>query len=150
MKCIENHILQSYMDGELSNSRKANMDKHLATCTSCARRLELLRKRSKLVKGLFRMEQVVPPVFEVNQPIEKHPMATFQIKHILLSRWMYALTAACILGAVFLYKPSVCNGMSSQPLLIRQELDEVDANRPYEEQQTVIKLVTHPTKNETN
>jgi anti-sigma factor RsiW len=150
MNCIDTYILQSYLDGELSASGKLAVEKHLASCTSCVQRLESLRKRSKIVKGLFRLEEIDPPVFEVNQPMEKHPVLTSRMKQLLFSRWTYALTAACILGAVFLYKPSVCNGMSSQPLLMRQELDEVDANRPYEEQQTVIKLESYPTKNETN
>jgi anti-sigma factor RsiW len=146
MNCIDTSILQSYLDGELSASRKVAVEKHLARCASCAQRLESLSKRSKVVKELFSIEEVVPPVFEVSPSMEKHPVSTSRMKHRLLSRWTYALTAACILGAVFLYKPSVCDTNPSQPLQIRQELEEVDANRPYEEQKTEIKLDVCPEK----
>lgn len=151
MKHIDTDILQKYLDGEVSTDEKTGVETHLTSCDLCSFRLTQLQGRAELIKSLLNdrldVEVVLPPlpsnmngklsvkVSDVEAPGE------MRVKRPLLKRWTIGLSAACLLGMVFLYKPLVCRGENQEMIRMQREIVEVDANNPYSEQETVMTIV---------
>ena len=151
MKCIDTDILQKYLDGEVSTDEKTGVETHLATCNLCSFRLAQLQGRAERIKSLLNtqsdVEVVLPPLpsnmngkLSVNVLDVEAPGET-RVKRPLLKRWTIGLTAACLLGMVFLYKPLVCRGENQEMIRMQRQIVEVDANSPYSEQETVMTIV---------
>lgn len=51
MNCPDDGILQAYLDGELAAAELKNLDQHLASCSSCRSRLELIKSQSDRVQA---------------------------------------------------------------------------------------------------
>ena len=151
MKCIDTDILQKYLDGEVSTDEKTGVETHLKSCDLCTFRLAQLQGRAERIKRLLNsysdMDAVLPPLpsnlngkLSVNVP-DVEALGEPRVKHPLLKRWTIGLSAACLLGMVFLYKPLVCRGENQEMVRMQREIVEVDANSPYSEQETVMTIV---------
>lgn len=151
MKCIDTDILQKYLDGEASTDEKTGVEAHLASCDLCSFRLTQLQGRAERIKSLLNdrldVEVVLPPLpsningkLSVNVSDVEAPGES-RAKRPLLKRWAIGLSAACLLGMVFLYKPLVCKGENQGMIRMQREIVEVDANSPYSEQETVMTIV---------
>ena len=151
MKHINTDILQKYLDGEVSTDEKTGVETHLTTCDICSFRLTQLQGRSerikRLLKGSSDVEVVLPPLpSNINGKLSVNvsdlsATSEARVKRPLLRRWTIGLSAACLLGMVFLYKPLVCKGENQGMIRMQREIVEVDANRPYLEQETVMTIV---------
>ncbi len=151
MKCIDTDILQKYLDDEVSTDEKTGVETHLKSCDLCTFRLAQLQGRAERIKRLLNsysdMDAVLPPLpsnlngkLSVNVP-DVEALGEPRVKHPLLKRWTIGLSAACLLGMVFLYKPLVCRGENQEMVRMQREIVEVDANSPYSEQETVMTIV---------
>jgi len=151
MKCIDTDILQKYLDGEVSTDEKTGVETHLATCNLCSFRLAQLQGRADRIKKLLNTqsdaEVVLPPLpsnmngkLSVNV-LDVEAAGESRVKRPLLKRWTIGLSAACLLGMVFLYKPLVCRSENQEVIRMQREIVEVDANRPYSEQETVMTII---------
>ncbi len=151
MKCIDTDILQKYLDGEVSTDEKTGVETHLKNCDLCTYRLTQLQGRAECIKRLLssssNADAVIPPLpsningkLSVNVPAVE-AMDEPRVKRPLLKRWTIGLSAACLLGMVFLYKPLVCRGENQDMIRMQREIVEVDANSPYSEQETVMTLI---------
>jgi len=151
MKCIDTDILQKYLDGEVSTDEKTGVEAHLATCDLCSFRLAQLQGRADRIKQLLNAqldaEVDLPPLpsnmngkFSVNV-LDVEVAGESRVKRPLLKRWTIGLSAACLLGMVFLYKPLVCRGENQKMIRIQRQIVEVDANCPYSEQETVMTII---------
>jgi len=151
MKCIDTDILQKYLDGEVSTDEKTGVETHLTSCDICSFRLTQLQGRSerikRLLKGSSDVEVVLPPLpSNINGKLSVNvsdlsATSEARVKRPLLKRWTIGLSAACLLGMVFLYKPLVCRGENQEMIRMQREIVEVDANSPYSEQETVMTIV---------
>ena len=56
-ECIDEGILQSYFDGELSSEKTESVASHLARCISCARAVRELESESLLLSRALEPEQ---------------------------------------------------------------------------------------------
>lgn len=151
MNCIDTDILQKYLDGEVSTDEKTGVEAHLSSCDLCTFRLAQLQGRSERIKNVLNFgldsAAVVPPLpsymngkLSVNGTDVKATDET-RAKRPLLKRWTIGLSAACVLGLVFLYKPLVCRGENQEMVRMQREIVEVDANRPYSDQETVMTVI---------
>jgi anti-sigma factor RsiW len=50
--CKQEHLLNAYLDGELTETQAAELKRHLADCPGCRRTLEGLRRTDALVSDL--------------------------------------------------------------------------------------------------
>ena len=50
--CIDDGLLSSYLDGELGEPYKSQVEEHLSYCTACQSRLEKLKKLDAIIKGV--------------------------------------------------------------------------------------------------
>lgn len=151
MKCIETYILQKYLDGEVSTDEKTGVETHLETCDLCTFRLAQLQGRAGKIKRALNLstdvDAVVPPLpLNINGKLsvnvsDDSASGETRAKRPLLKRWTIGLSAACLLGMIFLYKPLVCKSENQDFIRIQQDIVEVDANSPYSEQETVMTIV---------
>ena len=151
MKHINTDILQKYLDGEVSTDEKTGVETHLTTCDICSFRLTQLQGRAERIKGFLNnsldVEVVLPPLpSKINGKLsvnvaDVEAMGEPRVKRPLLKRWIIGLSAACVLGMVFLYKPLVCRGENKKMIRMQREIVEVDANSPYSDQKTVMTMV---------
>jgi|GEM_PF-1403827 len=152
MNCIDKDILQRYLDGEMDSDQKVKVDKHLEECQLCRIQLELLQTRAvqikKVLKSLSDKEAERPslssmidgklPVFESKE---------LQYKNISGNGWKpvtrlsYGIAVACAIILLFLYTPWKTPGKSNDVVQMQAVIQEVDANRPYSEQETVITVI---------
>lgn len=151
MKCIDTDILQKYLDGEVSTDEKTGVETHLKSCDLCTYRLTQLQGRAERIKRLLssssNADAVIPPLpsnisgkLSVNVS-DASASDESRVKRPLLRRWTIGLSAACLLGMVFLYKPLVCRGENQEMIRMQREIVEVDANSPYSEQETVMTII---------
>lgn len=57
--CLDDQILSAYLDGELAEPWKTQVEEHLAYCDVCKSRLESLRELSKAVKATSPSEEKI-------------------------------------------------------------------------------------------
>lgn len=151
MKCIETYILQKYLDGEVSTDEKTGVEAHLKSCDLCSFRLTQLQGRAdrikKLLNTLSDAEVALPPLpSNINGKLSVNvsdPSAADEsrVKRPLLKRWTIGLSAACLLGVIFLYKPLECMSENKDYVQMQREIVEVDANQPYEDQETTVSII---------
>jgi anti-sigma factor RsiW len=62
MTHVEEGVLQAYLDAEVSAGARADIDRHLQSCSACAAELERARGASQLFHDAVRNSDVVAPV----------------------------------------------------------------------------------------
>lgn len=134
MTCIDEHLLQQYIDGECTENERAEVKRHLSHCLACARKHAEMEKLSVGIKravNLLTIENIEIPAFRnaAARPLKRN------YKPIL-----YSLAAACILLFVlFIFDKR--NGSDQSEIAIVQCVPaEVDANRPAGDQDFVIEV----------
>lgn len=151
MKCIDTDILQKYLDGEVSTDEKTGVEAHLKSCDLCTYRLTQLQGRAERIKRLLSNSSnadaaIQPLPSNINGKLSVNVLDASasdvsRVKRPLLKRWAIGLSAACLLGMIFLYKPLVCRGENQDIIRMQREIVEVDANSPYSEQETVMTII---------
>jgi hypothetical protein len=62
MTHVEEGVLQAYLDAEVTASARAEIDKHLQSCSACVAELHRLRSAAELFSTLVRQTDVAVPV----------------------------------------------------------------------------------------
>lgn len=62
MTHVEEGVLQAYLDAEVTAAARADIDRHLHSCSVCAAELERMRSASLLFHNVVRDSDVMPPV----------------------------------------------------------------------------------------
>ncbi|MFA7043819.1 MAG: anti-sigma factor [Bacteroidales bacterium] len=152
MNCIDKDILQRYLDGEMDPDQKAQVDKHLKECQPCRIQLELLQTRAvhikKALKNLSDKEVVIPPLSSMVDG-KRSVIESKELQHKNASgngwkpvtRLFYGIAVACAIILLFLYTPWTKPEESQDVIQMQAVIQEVDANRPYSEQETVITVI---------
>lgn len=152
MNCINNDLIQKYLDGEIHPDEKVRIENHLKKCTYCADRLEQQRKRVNIIKTLLddlADEEVVrPPLSQiVNEfmPLLESPNQkssdVFKTAWPWKRRLMYGLCGACAVVLVLLYPLKNLFDKPQKVIQMQTMVREVDANRPFSDQETVISVI---------
>lgn len=134
MNCIDEQLLQKYIDGECTESEMAEVKQHLSTCLSCT---QSLAEREKLSAGIKRalnaltVEEIEIPVF---RNINKRSL------NININLLIYSLSAACILLFVLFIVDKDFQPNPKEITIVQSVPVEVDANRPASDQEFVIEV----------
>ena len=132
MSCINDEILQLYIDGELESKDRLNVEKHLRECFLCREKIAEQTRFVDFLKSTDSIEnQIEIPVFV--PLVEKAPKKA-------LKPYLYPLVAACC-GA-FLYfstyplmkKPDA----EKQYLILYDIVGGYDSNLPFMQQELEI------------
>lgn len=134
MTCIDEQLLQKYIDGECTENETAAVKQHLSSCLACHQKHSEMEKLSAGIKRAINslsIENIEIPAFKKTaaRPLGRN------LKFIL-----YSLAAACILLFV-LFLVDKKNESPERKIAIVQSIPaEIDANRPASDQDFVIEV----------
>lgn len=134
MNCIDEQLLQKYIDGECTENEKTLVKQHLSDCTICAHALAEKEELSVEIKWAINSltnGNVEIPAFKNTNPISKGK----NLKLII-----YSLSAACILLFILFFVDKKIEFNQKEITIVQSIPREVDANRPASEQEFVIEV----------
>ena len=138
MKCIDDELIQRYIDGEINAQEADRIEKHLTVCSQCARNIDEQRLFVDGIKkaiGHCNKQPVIIPEFVV--PVARKRRLNIKIRH-----YIYAVSAACaVLCFVFLLPERNRQNREKEIHLIYGFYGDFDANRTISQQEMTIILV---------
>jgi len=131
MKCIDDELIQSYIDGETDSQETDRIEKHLADCSLCAHSIEEQRAFADVIKTEIghwgRKLDIIPDFVAPNT--RKHRLK-LKIRH-----YIYVVSAACaVLLFVFLRSEQTAATQSSIHLMYTFDGD-FNSNRTVSQQE---------------
>ena len=164
MKCIDDELIQRYIDGETNLLETEQIEKHIAVCSPCAGIVEEKKAFANAIKNELQKlgnRFVVVPEFTVpttrtearsaSSTKLKHPFPEacrrerglrqahprFNLKYIV-----YAVSAACVAAfMLFVLLPERQEKVEESQILMYSVIKDFDANRPYSQQETSIYMI---------
>ncbi len=141
MKCLNDEIIQIYIDGETSAEENLQVKTHIESCQSCAQKVETLKARSIQLKtwmNTIDKTDIEIPVFSPSPIVQRKRNTT-------LRKWVYAASAACIviLLTLFLQKPKENTNLMYSSYEVAGEFN---ANLPLSEQEMEIVIISEDGK----
>ena len=137
MKCINNEIIQKYIDKEASLKEIAWVEQHIAICEACAGRLIILQKRAEKINVLLNnsvSHDISIPAFV--------PVEDVKTKHFISRKKIIVSIAAASIVLFVLIVPHSKNTDDDKQITILYSFDqEVDANQPITKQEMVINVI---------
>jgi flagellar basal body-associated protein FliL len=133
MNCIDEQLLQKYIDGESTDSEKVAVKQHFSACPIC------LQKHAEMEKLSSELKKAINSI-----TTEKTTIPTFKIpenkseKNIKL--FIVSFSAACILFFVLFLANQQTEKHQKEIIIVQSIPREVDANRPASEQEFVIEV----------
>jgi len=139
MKCINDELIQKYIDGEASVREVGRIEKHIANCSLCAQKVEEQRTFAGAVKrninNMGRRPVIIP---EFIAPVTS-------IRRINIKTYLYAVSAACVIFLViFLFHDHNKNESKNDNKEIRMIYGlegDYDSNRTVSQQEMVIMMI---------
>lgn len=134
MICIDEQLLQKYIDGECTENEKRMVKQHLSDCPACAQKYDERQRFSSGIKQAINnlnSENIEIPTFKNRNTISPKK----NIKLII-----YSLSAACILFFVLFFVDKKIDSHQREITIVQSIPMEVDANRPASEQEFVIEV----------
>lgn len=141
MKCINEGIIQAYIDGELSNDEVVQVEQHIQTCSLCMSKLETQQSISKQLKMAINSmadNDINIPVFSQLKSMGSWQNA--RRKKIVLTV-SSLLAAASIALLVFLFSPESAIQKQDHVSFYNSFDYEIDANQPLTQQAIIIHVI---------
>lgn len=134
MNCIDEQLLQTYIDGECTDDVIAEVKRHLSVCPFCIQNLAEREKLSMEIKEALHSLTAE----EIEIPVFRNVNARWVNKNINLL--IYSLSAACILLFVLFIIGNEFQPNKKEITIVQSVPVEVDANRPASDQEFVIEV----------
>ena len=131
MKCIDEDLLQKYIDAEVEVGEKAEVENHISLCSKCAAKLEDIRRRS------FFLIEAVNLLSDDTIEIPEFAPAKRLKKRSVWKRYTIGAAAACVLISIFLMVPKEDEKKEEYVFVFELE-GEFDANRTFSQQEITI------------
>jgi len=135
MKCINDELIQKYIDGETTPQEAGRIEKHLTDCSQCAKKIEEQKAFADRIKRDIKnldSQPIVIPGF-VTPAIRKRKLNP-KIKH-----YFYAVSAACVIFLIVMLFPK--QREEREVRLIYGFDGDFDSNRPVSQQEMVIMMI---------
>jgi len=137
MICINDDIIQKYIDGEASQKEVSLIENHIASCNNCVKRIENQRKLSASLKkaiNLLSKDTIEVPKFKIPSKSNK--------KHYLTQkRLYYIIAAACILLFVIIITQKKEMKNDNEIIFEIGSVMDVDANRTVSQLPSFISII---------
>jgi len=136
MKCIDDELIQKFIDGETNPQETNLIKKHLEECAQCARKVEEHRAFAEAIKrGIYTMGKQTVVIPEFIAPTI--PKRRFKVK---TKHYIYATTAAAACVAfVMLFLPQRENEVNEYQMIYCFD-GNFDSNRTYSQHEMTIKI----------
>jgi len=137
MRCINDEIIQKYIDGETNTEETTHIENHIMICNKCETKIKnqrLLANSIKKTINLLEKDSIEIPKFEIT---------SYNIKNHFLSakRLAYIIAAACILLFILVItQKKELKNIDEIRFEIGSVID-VDANRPVSKFPLVINII---------
>lgn len=135
MICINDDIIQKYIDGEATAQEVSFIENHIASCNKCVIRIENQRRLSTYVRkaiNLLSKDTIEVPKLEI--PSKK--------KHFLTpKRLYYTIAAACVLLFVIVITQKKEIKNDDEIKIDIGSIMDVDANRTVSQLPLVISII---------
>ena len=141
MKCIDDELIQRYIDGETDFQETVEIERHTADCSPCTLKIEEQRAFADAVKRQlenWNSQPVVIPEF-VAPAVNKRNL------NIKIRRYIYAASAACAAFLLFFLISEHYEQNREDEMLLIYSFDGVfDSNKPVSQQEmNMIMMDTH-------
>ena len=137
MICINDEIIQKYIDGETTQSEASLVENHIVSCNKCMIQIENQRRLSTNVKravNLLSKDSIEVPKFEIpSKAINKHLLTP--------KRLYYIIAAACILLFVIVITQKKEIISDDEIKIDIGSIMDVDANRTVSQLPLVISII---------
>ena len=137
MICINDDIIQKYIDGEASPKEVSLIENHIASCNNCVKRIENQRILSTSLKkaiNLLSKDTIEVPKFEIpSKNIKKHFLTP--------KRLYYTIAAACVLLFVIVITQRKEIKKDDEIKIDIGSIMDVDANRTVSQLPLVISII---------
>jgi hypothetical protein len=137
MICINDDIIQRYIDGEATPTEVTFIENHIASCNKCVIRIENQRRLSTYVKkaiNLLSKDSIEVPKFEI-------PSKTIKKHFLTPKRLYYIIAAACILLFVIVITQKKEMKNDNEIIFEIGSVVDVDANRPVSQLPSFISII---------
>jgi hypothetical protein len=137
MSCINDDIIQKYIDREANHEEETLVENHILNCNKCAIRIENQRKLATGIKkaiNLLAEDTIEIPKFEIPaKNIKKHSLTA--------KRLYYIIAAACVLLFVIVFNQEKRMKNDDEIIMEIGSVMDVDANRPLSQLPLVISTI---------
>jgi len=137
MNCIDEDLIQTYIDEELPPGEVVMIENHLKQCKACTTKIRNQQKLVAHVKNrlnLLAEESVDIPEFEIPQSRQKK-------RSITTRRIIYSIAAACIVMVLLIIFPKKGPVTENNEYFMQLGEYEYDANRTLSEQDLIIEII---------
>ena len=134
MTCIDEYLLQKYIDSECADNEMAEVKQHLSGCPECTCKLLEREKLSAGIKGAISSLTIE----NIDIPRFRKSKISSSKKNIILI--IYSLSAACILLFVLFSVNEKNDSHQMEMTVVQSVTGEIDANRPASDQDFVIEV----------
>jgi len=136
MKCIEDDIIQKYIDKEISVNEAMLIESHLATCSKCKQKyIEHKNLCNEMIQSLnegFSQHIYIPPF--------KYPKSTKRSLKSTYKKMVYAISAASIIAFAYFFLTNT-NAGSSEKMYVNSYDEIFDANKTISQQGIMITII---------
>lgn len=137
MICINDDIIQKYIDGEATAQEVLFIENHIASCNKCVIRIENQRRLSNYVKkaiNLLSKDTIEVPKLEIpSKNIKRHFLTP--------KRLYYTIAAACVLLFVIVIAQRKEIKNDDEIIVEIGSVMDVDANRPVSQLPSFISII---------
>ncbi len=135
MRCINDQLIQKYIDKESSEKENSFVQIHITTCSKCAEKVEERRYTANHIKQLIGSLNTK----DIQVPIFQEPEYQRKTSFIRFKKVSYALAAACLFILFFVFRQKSEDNIQ---IIYAYEIDNVyNANLPLSEQEMVIEII---------
>lgn len=136
--CISNEIMQMYIDKELPVESAKLVEQHLKVCKSCNQRFEnqiIFIESLKNSLPSIHENEIIIPAFNIENKSKKSTLLN------LANQWRWAAAAILIFGLFVIFQKSFKQRQVKTQYLIYDSQKEIDANKPWHEQEIEIYFI---------
>jgi predicted anti-sigma-YlaC factor YlaD len=137
MSCINDDIIQKYVDGETTPEEVALIEKHIVNCEKCTEKVENQRRLADSIKKA--LDLLVEDPVEI--PMIRATPSQSRKRLIPGKKLIYSLSAACILIFVLFITQNKKHRIENEEIIVHSLDWEYDANRTITQQQMVINII---------
>jgi len=137
MSCINDELVQRYIDGESAAEETSVIEKHILTCNKCAEKIRHQRRLAASVKNAINVSAkgtIEIPAFSITpQPARKNAFTT--------RRAIYTVAAASVILFMFVIGQNKWTNRQNENLVGLSLRMDVDANLPASQLPMVINMI---------
>lgn len=129
--CLDDQVLNTYLDEELAEPWKSQVEEHLSYCKSCKKRFEELKSFKELIDSAELTDEEIRPhqdrvlaLIENNYISKKKKVTVFSKKFQVSTKTFMGIAAAFVV--VFVGSWAMFSGNSGAPMILPEAQTTID------------------------